>query len=147
VAGVDVAAYAAKVRERFANPTVRDQVARIAQDGSGKFPKFLIPTIEAQLDAGAPVGLSALALAGWCQYLTGCDHAGREIAVQYDSNAAEAQRFAQASIADPAAFLGYEAVFGERVGRDPRFAAAFTDALRTIRAVGSRAATERALAG
>lgn len=147
VAGVDVPAYAAKVRERFANPTVRDQVARIAQDGSGKFPKFLIPTIEAQLDAGGPVGLSALALAGWCQYLTGRDEQGREIAVQYDSNQAEAQRFAQASVADPAAFLGYEAVFGERVGHDPRFVAAFADALREIRAVGARAAVERALAG
>ena len=30
---------------------------------------------------------------------------GRGIAVQYDSNVAEAQRFATASIVDPAAFL------------------------------------------
>lgn len=145
VAGVDVEAYKRTVRERFANPEVRDQVARICQDGSGKFPKFLVPTIEAQLDAGAPIELSALALAGWCQYLLGTDDAGREIAVSADSGLEAAQIHARASVADPRAFLGYGAVFGTRLPADPRFVTAFETALRTIRGIGARAAVERAL--
>ena len=36
--------------ERFANPGVRDQIARVCIDGSAKFPTFLIPTIARQLE-------------------------------------------------------------------------------------------------
>ena len=53
--GIDVEDYKRVVAERFANPEVRDQVARVCLDGSSKFPKFLIPTIESQLDEGGPV--------------------------------------------------------------------------------------------
>jgi mannitol 2-dehydrogenase len=37
--------YVATVLERFANPGVHDQIARICIDGTAKFPDFLIPTI------------------------------------------------------------------------------------------------------
>ncbi len=79
--------YAATVVERFANPGVRDQIARLCIDGSAKFPTFLVPTIVYQLEAGGPVTRSALALAGWARYLattplerqaadaSGCAHA------------------------------------------------------------------------
>src|SRR4051794_20960075 len=41
--------YATSVLTRFANPGVHDQIARLCIDGSAKFPKFLIPSIEGQL--------------------------------------------------------------------------------------------------
>ena len=47
--------YKRVVAERFANPEVRDQVARVCLDGTSKFPKFLVPTIELQLDRGGQV--------------------------------------------------------------------------------------------
>src|SRR5919204_1139968 len=37
--------YIASVLERFANPGVRDQIARLCIDGSAKFAAFLIPTV------------------------------------------------------------------------------------------------------
>src|SRR4051794_6028523 len=61
--------YAATVLERFANTGVHDQIARVCLDGSAKFPTFLIPTIERQLQAGGPIERAATALAGWARYL------------------------------------------------------------------------------
>ena len=147
VAGVDVEAYKANVRERFANPEVRDQVARICLDGSSKFPKFLIPTIESQLDRGGRIALAALALAGWCQYLIAVDDQGDTIGLAPDPLLATARDHARASVAAPAAFLGLGEVFGERLPVDPVFVPAFVDALVSLRTGGTRATLERWLPG
>ncbi len=57
VAGIDLDAYTASLIERFSNPHIGDQIARLCLDGSAKFPKFLLPTVRTQLDAGGPVAL------------------------------------------------------------------------------------------
>jgi mannitol 2-dehydrogenase len=147
VPGIDVEDYKRVVRERFANPEVRDQVARVCLDGTSKFPKFLIPTIESQLDKGGPVKLSALALAGWCQYLLGRDDQGREITLSDDPRLDLARAHAEASRSDPAAFLGLAVVFPERLRQDPVFRPAFVDALTSIREVGVHATLGRWLGG
>jgi mannitol 2-dehydrogenase len=143
VPGIDVEAYKRTVRERFANPEVRDQVARVCLDGSSKFPKFLIPTIESQLDKGGPVKLSALALAGWCQYLLGQDEQGRDIAISADPRLDVARQWAEASRAEPAAFLDFAAVFPSRLRDDAVFRPAFVEALASIREAGVHATIER----
>ncbi len=143
VPGVDVPAYKAQILARFANPAIRDQVARLCLDGSSKFPVFLLPTIEAQLDAGGPVALAALALAGWCQYLGGRDDAGREIQLAADPRLEAAIRHAEASRARPAAFLEFAEVFPARLRENTRFSAAFTSALESLRAEGARASVAR----
>ncbi len=147
VAGIDVGDYKRTVAQRFANTEVRDQVARVCMDGSSKWPKFLVPTVESQLEHGGQVKLSALALAAWCQYLLGRDDAGVDIAVSPDPRLDEAQAYAQASIADPAAFLGFTDVFGRRLPGDQRFVAAFCDALVALREAGTYRALERWLNG
>jgi mannitol 2-dehydrogenase len=147
VPGIDVEDYKRVVAERFANPEVRDQVARVCLDGSSKFPKFLIPTIESQLDQGGPVKLSALALAGWCQYLLGRDEQGRDIVLSADPRMEQARAYAQASRSEPVAFLGFEAVFGERLRADATFRAAFEAALISLRETGVHATLRRWLDG
>jgi len=143
VAGIDVEEYQRVVRERFANPAVRDQVARVCLDGSSKWPKFLIPTIESQLQRGGPVELSALALASWCQYLLGRDDQGRDLTLSADPRMERARQLARASVAEPAAFLGFDEVFGARLPHDDRFAASFTRALSSLREVGTHRTLER----
>jgi mannitol 2-dehydrogenase len=143
VEGIDVEDYKRIVRERFANPAVGDQVARVCLDGSSKWPKFLIPTIESQLDKGGAVDLSALALAAWCQYLLGTDDQGRAMTLSADPRMEQAQGFAQASLGDPAAFLGFVEVFGERLPRAEPFASAFMSALSSLREVGTHRTLER----
>ncbi len=137
VPGIDVEDYKRVVAERFANPEVRDQVARVCLDGTSKFPKFLVPTIESQLDKRGPIRLSALALAGWCQYLLGRDDQGRQITLSADPRLDEAVEFARASLIKPAAFLGFDDVFGSRLPADPRFVSAFVEALDSIRQEGT----------
>ena len=136
VSGIDVTRYKRTVAERFANTEVRDQVARVCLDGTSKWPKFLVPTVESQLEQGGQVRLSALAIAAWCQYLLGRDDAGNAIDVAADPRLDEAQAFARESVADPAAFLGFTDVLGPRLSTDPRFVSAFGDALISIREVG-----------
>ena len=147
VPGIDVTDYKAVVADRFANPEVRDQVARICLDGTSKFPKFLIPTITSQLDHGGEVRLAALALAGWCQYLLGKDDQGRDIEVSSDPRLAMATEFAEASRSDPGAFLGLAEVFGDRLAGDSVFRPAFVAALTSIRDAGLYPTMDRWLQG
>lgn len=140
VPGVDLDDYIDSLIERFSNPGIGDQVARLCLDGSVKFPKFLMPTIETRLADSQPVDASALALAGWCQYLLGADEAGRSIELAADPGLAAAVSFAEASRDDPLAFLENDAVFSAAVRSDARFRSAFADAVRSLRAGGVRSA-------
>lgn len=145
--GIDLEAYKASLLTRFANPAIGDQVRRLCLDGAPKFPKFLLPTVRAQLAGGGSIRFAALALAGWCAYLGGRTEAGAPLELSPDPKLADAQRYAALSQEDPAAFLGFRAVFGDDLPADRRFAAAFVDALLAIRSVGVHAALDAALDG
>jgi mannitol 2-dehydrogenase len=132
--------YAASVLERFANSGVRDQIARLCIDGSAKFPTFLIPTIERQLETGGPIARAATALGGWARYLGVVDPQQQSV----DADGDAARRYAAAAIADPLAFLEYDAVFPPSVRGSERFRAAFLDGYRRIAEQGPIAAMEAA---
>jgi mannitol 2-dehydrogenase len=134
--------YAASVLERFANVGVQDQIARVCIDGSAKFPTFLIPTIERQLESGGPIERAATALAGWARYLAVVDP--NEQAFDADGDAA--RRYAAAAKSDPDAFLAYEAVFPPAVRSSRRFRSAFAAGYEQVAADGPIAAM-RAAAG
>jgi mannitol 2-dehydrogenase len=128
--------YIASVLERFANPGVRDQIARVCIDGSAKFPRFLVPAIARELEVDGPIERAATALAGWAHYLADVDPAAQA----FDSNAQAARRHAAEAVADPAAFLEFDAVFPPAVQASPRFRAAFSAAYRRIAEQGPIAA-------
>jgi len=145
VAGIDIDKYNDSLIERFSNPEIGDQISRLCLDGTAKFPKFLLPTVRAQVTAGGPLDLCALALAGWCQYLLGKDDHGHPIALAGDPLLDEAVRFAALSAADPSAFLGFTSVFGDDLPEAVAFSTAFTDALLRLRDGGVQSAIEAAL--
>jgi mannitol 2-dehydrogenase len=128
--------YAASVVERFANVGVRDQIARVCIDGSAKFPKFLIPTIEWQMERGGPIERAATALAGWARYLAVVEPDQQA----FDAGGDEARRYAAEATADPARFLSYEAVFPAALRSSPRFRSAFAAGYERIAAEGPVAA-------
>jgi fructuronate reductase len=67
----EVAEYRAALLKRFSNPHMRDQLARIAADGSAKLVVRTIPTVRAERGAGRiPVGC-ATTLAAWVLHLRG----------------------------------------------------------------------------
>jgi mannitol 2-dehydrogenase len=130
------------VLERFANVGVRDQIERVCIDGSAKFPTFLIPTIERQLEIGGPIERAATALAGWARYLGAVDPERQA----YDRHAEVARRYAAEAMAEPVAFLDYEAVFSQPVRSSPRFRDAFGAGYELIAAEGPIAAMSAASA-
>jgi len=145
VAGIDIDAYNATLAERFSNPAIGDQISRLCLGGSAKFPKFLMPTVRAQLAAGGPVALSALALAGWCQYLLGTTDHGQSIELAPDPLLDTAIKFANLSVQEPTAFLGFAPVFGDDIASADTFCTAFSDALLRLRRSGIRPAIQTAM--
>jgi mannitol 2-dehydrogenase len=128
--------YIASVLERFANSGVHDQVARLCIDGSAKFPTFLIPTIVRQLEIDGPIDRAATALAGWARYLGVVDPEEQA----FDAAADTARRHAAGALADPLAFLDYDAVFPPELQTSARFRAAFSESYRRIAEDGPIAA-------
>ena len=68
VEGVDLEAYKDSLIERFGNPNIKDDLARICLESSAKLPKFLIPTIHDNLARGGSIEYGALVIAAWCLY-------------------------------------------------------------------------------
>jgi mannitol 2-dehydrogenase len=130
--------YAATVVERFANPGVHDQIARLCVDGSAKFRAFLVPTIERQLEREGSIERAATALAGWARYLAVVDPEAQA----FDSNGDAARRHAARAIADPVAFLQFDAVFPAALRESERFRTEFSRAYRRIVEHGPLAAME-----
>ena len=145
VAGIDIDAYNDTLVERFSNPNIGDQISRLCLDGTAKFPKFLLPTVRAQVAAKGPVSLCALALAAWCQYLNGVDDHGNPIELSGDPNLDLARQFAQQSVAEPGAFLDFTMVFGADLADSDHFRSAFIAALSLLRSKGIRSAIDAAL--
>ncbi len=135
VPGIDIDAYIQSLVERFSNPEIGDQINRLCLDGSAKFPKFLLPTIRAQVENSGPIELASLALAGWCEYLRGTTENGNAIEIASDPLLDAATKYAAMSVEEPDAFLNFEDVFGDLNTSDD-FRAAFTSSLDLLRTLG-----------
>jgi mannitol 2-dehydrogenase len=138
IPGHPAAEYARIVLDRFANTGVRDQIARLCIDGTAKFPSFLIPTVEHQLERGGPVEDAALALAGWHRYLAVVPDSERAP----DPRGERAARLAAASLDDPLAFLELDEVFTPPLASSERFRGAFAAAAHDLASLGSLGALE-----
>ena len=146
VEGMDFDAYIDSLLERFANPQVRDQILRLAMDGTSRIPKFVLPTLRTHLENGGPTELAALFLATWCQALLGVSDAGNPIELGPDPMLDQAQAAAQASVENPAAFLDLEPSF-DGIRDNEAFVAQFVSALNAVRSDGLRPTLQAAVKG
>ena len=80
VPGIDLAAYKAKLVERFANPAIKDTVERVNTDAPIN---VLLDPIRDRLAQGAPLDLLALALAAWLRRVRGEDEIGAPIDIKH----------------------------------------------------------------
>jgi mannitol 2-dehydrogenase len=142
IPGHPPADYAESLFDRLANTGLRDQIARLCVDGSSKFPSFLLPTIEAQLDREGPISCAALALAGWARYLATAPAADRAP----DTYGEEAAALARCALTDPVAFLELS-IFGECIRTSNRFRNAFESASRQLAELGPLGAIASLLSG
>jgi mannitol 2-dehydrogenase len=142
VPGVDLPEYRRTLLARFANPYVRDTLARLCAETSDRIPTFLLPVVREQLAAGRDVTLAALVVAGWARYAEGVDEQGHRIEV-VDRLLEPVTAAAARSREEPLAFLREAGVFGE-LADDPVFGPAFAAHLTSLRTHGVRATLRNA---
>ena len=135
--GIDLAAYGATLRRRFANPAVADRLSRLCRSGSTKVPAHLLSSLREALEADRPHALLTLAVAGWCRYLRAVDADGRPFELD-DANGERLRALAGAAGDDPRRLLADEATFGS-LGSCARFAEAVERDLDQLEAIGARA--------
>ncbi len=144
VPGIDLGAYKDTLVERFSNQAIADQLERVCSDGSSKFPKFTVPTINRLISDGRELKRAALVVAAWALYLKGVDETGQIYAIP-DPRA----HFCQALVADDALvvqrFLAVEEIFGSAIAQSPEFVAAFEWCLNSLREAGVSGTLEKLL--
>ncbi len=143
VPGIDLDAYKAELLVRFANPEIRDTLARLCQDSSDRIPKWLLPVVRHNLAHGGRVGLSAAIVASWARYAEGVDEEGEPIEV-VDALADTLVPLARTYDRDHAGFIRNESVFGDLAAHEA-FVAPYLETLATLHDGGAQEALRQAL--
>lgn len=140
VPGVDLDRYKHQLIERFANPEVRDTLARLCAESSDRIPKWLLPVVREQLAAGRGIERAALVVASWARYAEGVDEQGEPIEV-VDRLRDKLVERAQHNRDEPLLFVSDRDLFGDLVD-DERFVQSYTSALASLHELGARATLE-----
>jgi mannitol 2-dehydrogenase len=140
VPGVDLDRYKHQLIERFANPQVRDTLARLCAESSDRIPKWVLPVVREQLAAGREIKRSVLVVVSWARYAEGVDEEGRPIQVVDRLRDRLVER-AQHNREDPLVFISDPDLFGD-LASDERFVTQYKAALKSLHEIGSRATLE-----
>jgi mannitol 2-dehydrogenase len=140
VPGVDLDEYKHQLIERFANPEIKDTLARLCAESSDRIPKWLVPVIRHELQADGPVHRAALVVAAWARYAEGVDEQGEPIEI-VDQRKERVMARAQQQGKDRLAFLRDPDLFGNLVD-DERFTKEYVAALDSLHEHGARATLE-----
>ncbi len=140
VPGIDLEAYKSELIARFSNDAVRDTVPRLCAESSDRIPKWLLPVVRINLEAGRSIRYAALVVASWARYAEGVDENGEPIEV-VDRLAVELTAIARTQREDPLAFVANRQLFGDLVD-EPRFTDAYLESLRSLHERGARATVE-----
>lgn len=146
VPGVDLTSYKYQLLERFANPAIQDQLARIAIYGSTGLPKFVLPTIEEQLERGGSYHRLAFTVACWMRCLQGIDDRGRAITMM-DPNAETLSAIALERAQQVDYFLSQCGLFPMQLITSPEFVGLVQRYLTMLHEKGARATLVAAALG
>ncbi|MDX6202384.1 MAG: mannitol 2-dehydrogenase, partial [Frankiales bacterium] len=140
VPGVDLAAYKRSLMERFANPQVRDTLARLCAESSDRIPKWLLPVVRQNLASGGEIRRSAAVVASWARYDEGVDEQGQPIDV-VDRLSDELKRIAAQQKERPLVFIENQALFGD-LAENQVFADAYRHSLDQFHELGAHRTIE-----
>ena len=148
VPGIDLARYKQTLVERFGNPVLRDQLARIGTEASARIPKFVLPSILEVLSRGQG-SLDALTftVASWFRYLAAEHDERGQVLPKSDPLLGELIRRARVGGEDPAQLLAFHALFGERLAEAPVFVETLRRHLQNLYRYRPRTALQHCLAG
>ncbi|UCJ17796.1 mannitol dehydrogenase family protein [Pseudomonas sp. MM211] len=135
VPGIDLEAYKDTLIERFSNQAIADQLERVCSDGSSKFPKFIVPTINRLIEDGRPLERAALVVAAWALYLKGVDEKGTRYRIP-DPRAEFCQALVQDDDRVSERVLGVEVIFGTAIPQSAAFVTAFELCYDSLRKLG-----------
>jgi mannitol 2-dehydrogenase len=135
IEGINIGEYKDSLFQRFGNSNIKDRLTRICGESSAKIPKFLLPTINEQLEQNGPVLCGALVVAAWCRCLEldgapGCDYYLQDQMIDVLKEKAKAS-----SEGDPLAFLKIETIFGD-LASSPRFVDTYLPVIDSLRKDG-----------
>jgi mannitol 2-dehydrogenase len=133
------------IETRFANPKIGDTITRLCLDGSNRQPKFILPSVADRLKANRPVTGLALVSALWARYCYGETDSGKPIGPN-DPNWDRLTAQARLAKDDPKAWLAMGDIFGP-IADDPIYVEAFTTALHSLYALGTKETLTRYLDG
>jgi mannitol 2-dehydrogenase len=142
--GIDLEEYIATILRRFANPTIRDQIARICSDGSAKITKFVLPSVADLIKAGRVPQILPLVIASWLRYQQGTTEDGDRYAIN-DPGANLLDNFVSDGARDVSLALKIPALFGEVFLRHPELMQTIQNELDNLRTSGMRASLANAL--
>lgn len=140
IPNVSLEAYCRTVAGRFANAALGDTIPRLCLDGSNRQPKFILPTIAAQLEKGGSIDGLSLEVALWCHYCAGTADDGKPIELD-DPNAERLREHAGRATSDPQAWLSMHDIFGD-LAANPAFSGRFAHWLKMLQAQGTRTALQ-----
>lgn len=141
VPGVNLDDYIATVMQRFANPEIRDTLARLCTASSDRIPKFVLPALRANLATGRDVRRAAAIIASWARYAQGTNDAGQPIDIVDPLRDELITRAAQQD-KEPLSFVRNEHLFGDLAStRD--FTSPYRRALSSFQQYGARETLRR----
>lgn len=128
--GVDLPKYKKTLIARFSNIYIKDQVDRICSETSAKIPKFILPTVQAQLKSNRTVTNAAFVIAAWAIYSLGVNEKNEKINIK---DALSDTLFAKAILAtdNPQVFIENEEIFG-KLSQSTVFSEAYSKAYHDI---------------
>jgi mannitol-1-phosphate/altronate dehydrogenase len=146
VPGIDLEGYKDTLIERFSNQAIADQLERVCSDGSSKFPKFTVPTINRLIADDGDMDRASLVVAAWALYLQGSKG---ENGVEYKIVDPRAD-FCKALVADEVLItqrlLDVEEIFGAQIPKSAAFVASFEHNLNSLKQLGVSKTLENLLA-
>jgi mannitol 2-dehydrogenase len=145
VPDTDLDDYYQLIERRFANPKIGDTIPGSASTAPTGSRNSSCPSVADRLKAGQSVTGLALVSALWARYCYGETDSGKPITPN-DPNWDRLNVQAKLAKDDPRRWLEMTDIFGP-IAADPRYVAAFSTALRSLHAVGTRETLTRYLAG
>lgn len=146
VPGIDLEGYKDTLIERFSNQAIADQLERVCSDGSSKFPKFTVPTINRLILDQGNLQRASLVVAAWALYL---QRSEGENGVAYKVVDPRAD-FCKSLVADDALItrrlLAVEEIFGAAIPQSAEFVAAFGSNFNSLKQLGVSQTLENLLA-
>lgn len=141
---VNLDEYKTTLIERFGNPSVSDQVARLCMDGLSKFPVYVTPVLAKMLRDGRDITRLAYLLAAYRRYLrAGVDDNGGVYEINEPQLTAEDKKLIDS--ANPLDFLKLPAFAEASVGENPQFRKVYLEMVEDIDKNGAMATLKKVL--